>query len=56
MIATLAMFSCTSGTSVPNIETHLRDVPIEKRAVSSSKYNQDFVLCVHMLLLNTIIH
>ena len=44
-IAALAVFGCTSGTPVPfneneseeeaNTETHLIDVPIEKRAVSS---------------------
>lgn len=61
-IATLAVLGCTSGTPVPinenesedeaNIETRLHDVPVEKRAVSSSKYNQGFVLCVHMLLNN----
>ena len=48
MIAALAVFGCTSGTAVSfnenesedgaNIETHLRDVPVEKRAVPSSKY------------------
>ena len=48
MIAALAVFGCTSGTPVSfnenesedeaNIETHLSDVPIEKRAVSSRKY------------------
>ena len=48
MIAALAVFGCTSGTPVPisenesedeaSIETHLSDVPIEKRAVSSRKY------------------
>ena len=42
MIAALAVFGCTSGTTVPfnenefqdeaNIETHLTDVPVEKRA------------------------
>ena len=47
-IVALAVFGCTSGTPVhisenepqngANIETHLTDVPIEKRAVSSSKY------------------
>ena len=47
-IAALAVFGCTSGTPVPisengsedeaSIETHLSDVPIEKRAVSSRKY------------------
>ena len=47
-IAALAVFGCTSGTPVPfnenesedeaNIETHLPDVPIEKRAVSRGKY------------------
>ena len=48
MIAALAVFGCTFGTPVSfnenesedeaNIETHLSDVPIEKRAVSSRKY------------------
>lgn len=64
-IAALAVFGCTSGTPVPfnenesedeaDIETHLRDVdlPVEKRAVYSCKFHQDFVLCVHMLLLST---
>ena len=47
-IAALAVLGCTSGTPVPSnkdesedeadIKTHLPDVPIEKRAVSSSKY------------------
>ena len=47
-IAALAVFGCTSGTPVPfnenesqdeaDIKTHLPDVPIEKRAVSSCKY------------------
>ena len=47
-IAALAVFGCTSGTPVSfnenesedeaNIETHLADVQIEKRAVSSRKY------------------
>lgn len=51
-IAVLAVFGCTSGTPVAfnenesedeaDIETHLRDVPVEKRAVSSSKFHQDF--------------
>ena len=46
--AALAVFGCTSGTPVPfnenesedeaDIKTHLPDVPIEKRAVSQSKY------------------
>ena len=52
MIAALAVFGCTSGTPVAfnenesegeaDIETHLRDVPVEKRIVSSSKFHQDF--------------
>ena len=47
-IVVLAVFGCTSGTPVPfnesesedeaNIETHLPDVPVEKRAVSSRRY------------------
>lgn len=56
-IAALAVFGYSSGTPFPfnenesedeaDIETHLRDVPVEKRAVSSSKFHQDFncIMC-----------
>ena len=58
MIAALAVFGCTSGATVPisenefqdeaNIETHLTDVPVEKRAVSSCKY---IIMSFHLMLM-----
>ena len=56
-IAALAVFGYSSGTPVAfnenqsedeaDIETPLRDIPVEKRAVSSSKFHQDFncIMC-----------
>ena len=53
-IAALAVFGCTSGTTVhisenefqdeANVETHLTDVPVEKRAVSSCKYIIKYII------------
>ena len=55
-IAALAVFGCTSGTPVvfnenesedeADIETHLHDIPVEKRAVSSSKFHIKTLYCV----------
>ena len=57
-IAAFAVFGCTSGTPVPfnkdesedetDIKTHLPNVPIEKRAVSSSKYIIVFSFDAHI--------
>ena len=63
-IAALAVFGCTSGIPVAfnenesegeaDIETHLRDVPVEKRAASSSKFHQDCIVCSYATFKHTI--